>query len=500
MTDKTSLFQRCRFLGIGGILILAIWLATAIASPAQTLTTLTNFDETNGYDPEAALVQGTDGNFYGTTFEGGANSQVCWGYRCGTAFRITHAGTLTTLHSFCESGGCGGDLVSAGLVLGTNGNFYGAAAGGGAGYGTIFEIAPAGRLTELHSFDGSDGWSPSAALVQAIDGNFYGTTYYGGANGSGCGGIGCGTVFRVSSTGTLTTLHSFCTTPGCPDGFGPWYAGLVQATDGNFYGTTYYGGANGSDCGGNGCGTVFRITPTGKLTTLHSFDGTDGANPQATLAQGADGNFYGVSARGGTNSLGTAFKITPSGNLTTLYTFCSQANCTDGDTPLSGLVQATDGNFYGTTQAGGANGDGTVFEITPSGTLTTLYSFCSQTGCADGSNPWAGLLQATNGTFYGTTQAGGANGDGTVFSLSTGLGPFVSFVRNAAKVGQNIIILGQGFTGTTGVSFNGTPATFIVKADTFLTATVPAGATTGPVTVTTPGGTLTSNVSFRVLP
>ena len=186
--------------------------------------------------------------------------------------------------------------------------------------------------------------------------------------------------------------------------------------------------------------------------------------------------------------------------LTTLYSFCG---CTDGSYP-QGLVQATDGNFYGTTIAGGTNG-GTVFAITPSGSLTTLYTFCSQSGCTDGQSPDGELAQDTNGNFYGTTAFGGTSDDcefgcGTVFSLSTGLGPFVSFVRNPAKVGQTFGILGQGLNGTTGVLLDGAPATFIVKSDTLLEATVPAGATTGPVTVTTPSGTLTSNVPFRVLP
>lgn len=193
--------------------------------------------------------------------------------------------------------------------------------------------------------------------------------------------------------------------------------------------------------------------------------------------------------------------------LTTLYAFCSQTNCSDGSHPQDGLVQATDGSFYSTTVQGGANGFGTIFKITSAGRLTTLYSFCSQTNCPDGSYPATTVLQATSGTFYGTTVWGGvygcsdgSGGCGTVFSLSVGLDPFVAFVRTSGKVGQAAGILGQGFTGTTAVSFNGNPAAFTVKSDTFLAATVPTGATTGTVQVTTPSGVQLSNVPFRVLP
>ncbi len=226
--------------------------------------------------------------------------------------------------------------------------------------------------------------------------------------------------------------------------------GLLQATNGNFYGTTSTGGPYNENCNNNGCGTVFEITPSGKLTTLHSFG--------------------------------------------------TQAN--DGWEPNAGLVQANDGNFYGTTLHGGAYegpdyAQGTAFKITPTGVLTTLASFCLE--CSAGTYPWSALMQATNGTLYGTTLFGGFKFDGDVFSLS-GLAPFVAFLPAARRAGGLVEILGQGFTGTTAVSFNGTPASFIVESDTYLTATVPAGASTGVVTVTTPSGTLTSNKAFRVVP
>jgi uncharacterized repeat protein (TIGR03803 family) len=475
-------------------------------TPAGTLTTLHSFDATDGAYPLAGLVQAANGNFYGTTSQGGPHE-----YSLGTVFEITAGGTLATLHSFCSSlTNCtDGEIPYGGLVQATSGSFYGTTYEGGAssacldGCGTVFEITASGTLTTLHSFDSTDGAYPLAGLVQAANGNFYGTTSQGGPH-----EYSLGTVFEITTGGTLATLHSFCSSlTNCTDGEIP-YGGLVQATNGNFYGTTYEGGAS-SACL-DGCGTVFEITASGTLTTLHSFDSTDGANPVAGLVQATNGNFYGTTYGGGASSAcssgcGTVFEITASGTLTTLHSFDS----TDGANPVGGLVQATDGNFYGTTEKGGADGHGTVFEITPAGTLTTLYSFCSQTGC-DGIGPAAGLLQATNGSFYGTTVEEGTSntcstdvgktvGCGTVFTLSVGLGPFVETLPTSGKVGAAVIILGSNLTGTTSVTFNGTAATFTVASSTEIKATVPNGATTGKVQVTTPSGTLTGNVVFNVL-
>jgi uncharacterized repeat protein (TIGR03803 family) len=202
---------------------------------------------------------------------------------------------------------------------------------------------------------------------------------------------------------------------------------------------------------------------------------------------------------------GTVFKITREGALTTLYSFCSQRNCADGAAPYAGVVQATDGNFYGTASEGGAgaacssNDCGTVFKITAGGNLTTLYGFCNVDRCADGENPFGVLLQATDGSFYGTTAAGGGvENAGTVFKLSVGLAPFVQTVTTSGKVGATVEILGSNLTGSTAVNFNGTAATFSVVSNTEIKATVPSGATTGFVTVTAPSGNLKSNKEFRV--
>jgi uncharacterized repeat protein (TIGR03803 family) len=351
-------------------------------------------------------------------------------------FTATHSAPAQTyseqvLYTFCGEGICPeSNMPYAGLVQASDGNFYGTTSccGGGPSVGSVFKLTPSGSLTTLYTFCSdfgacADGSYPFGALVQGTDGNFYGTTQQGG-NAS-----GNGTVFKITPSGSLTTLYTFCSQTNCADGSQP-YDGLVQGTDGNFYGATTAGGD------ANGDGTVFKITPSGSLTTLYTFcsqmNCTDGAGPNSGLVQGTDGNFYGTTVlggntnNGGTYGNGTVFQITPSGSLTTLYSFCVQTNCTDGDSPDSGLVQGTDGNFYGTTRAGGndnnsnAQGNGTVFKITSSGSLTTLYNFCSQTGCTDGSVPHANLVLGTDGNFYSTTSEGGnAYQGGTVFKVTS---------------------------------------------------------------------------------
>ncbi|HXM41403.1 MAG TPA: choice-of-anchor tandem repeat GloVer-containing protein, partial [Bryobacteraceae bacterium] len=296
------------------------------------------------------------------------------------------------------------------------------------------------------------------------------------------------TVFKITPEGALTTLHTFDGT----DGSVPW--GLVQAASGDFYGTTYLGGAYGQ-------GTVFKVTPSGALTTLYSFCAQsgcpDGAGPYGGLAQSTDGALYGTTVTGGSNHVGTFFKVTTNGTLTTLYSFCSGA-CADGYYPYSGLVLASDGDFYGTTQRGGPDGYGTAFKITPGGTLTTLYRLGSQSGA--GEYPVAALVQDTNGAFYGTTPYGAADNDGTVFGFSAGLRPFVKTLPHYGNVGTAITILGTDLTGTTSVSFNGTPAAFNIVSATEITTTVPAATTSGSVQVTTPGGVLLSGGPFLVVP
>ena len=462
-----------------GCALLAFCAATAMLSLAQdTLTTLVSFGGLNGSDPYMVLTQGADGNFYGTTQDGGANCL----FDCGTVFKMTPSGTLTTLYSFCSQTNCAdGDVPIGALVQAANGDFFGTTSGGGThGWGTVFKITPTGTLTTIYNFctrqNCTDGKVPDSGLVQGRNGNFYGTTDE--------GGFGGGTVFEISPAGKLTTLHSFDGT----DGYEPFGA-LVLATNGNFYGETSIGGTTGD-------GTIFEITPGGYLTTLFSFDGANGSAPLGGLIQAANGAFYGVT----TNFPGTVFTITSGGKLTTLYNFCSLPGCTDGSQPYGPLAQGTDGNFYGTT-SDFETGNGTIFEITPGGSLTTLYTFCSLPGCTDGAAPTVGMLQATNGMFYGTTSTGGSFLDGTIFSLSTGLGQFVKTQPLSADEGATIGIFGQGFTRSSVVQFDGVQATSVklYGAD-LLEAKVPPGALTGSVTVTTNGTTLTSNEMFRVSP
>lgn len=346
------------------------------------------------------------------------------------------AGYETALYSFQPLPDA--ETPYAGLFLGSDGNFYGTTWAGGAygsgvgGYGAVFKITPAGTETVLHSFNISDGAAPAGNLIQGADGDFYGTTKSGGSN-------GYGTVFKITPAGSLTTLYSFASGV---DGAYP-SAGLILGTDGNYYGTTYQGG-------GNNKGTVFKITPAGAETVLYAFaGGADGAYPAASLIRGIDGNFYGTTTEGGVHGIGAVFKVTPAGAETVLYSFAGQS---DGYYPTAGLIQDIQGNFYGTTQEGGSYGNGTVFKVTATGTETVLHSFGGYP--SDGAAPYAGLVQGLNGTFYGTTESGGANNLGTVFKLTatgteTVLHSFAGGADGAnpqAGLAQNAY---YGFYGTT---------------------------------------------------
>ena len=458
-------------------LLVLVMVALATTAQSQTYSVLYNFGSNPG-DPinpqyDGLISQGRDGKMYSTTITGGANG-------VGTMFQMTTGGTPAVLYNFA----CCSVAYEpySGLTLGADGNFYGTTSVGGTfGSGTVFKLTPTGTLSVLYNFAGSDGGDPHAPPIQGTDGNFYGTTLGGGAQ-------SLGTVYKLTPSGTLTTLYSFDATHGY-NAFAP----LVQGSDGSFYGTAELGGAS-------GLGLVYKITSTGKLTVLVNFDGTNGAQPLSPLIQGIDGNFYGTTAQGGANT-GVVFRMTATGKVTVLHTMNGG---TDGLEPFAGLLQATDGNLYGVNQYGGTSNFGTIFRINPKSpfTYTVLYNFDGVTG----QYPSTALIQHTNGTIYGDSSLGGTGTQcggsscGTFFTLNVGLAPFVELVPASGKVGKSIGILGQGLTGTTAVSFNGTAGTFKVSSDTFLTATVPAGATTGTVTVTTPGGSLKSNVSFRVNP
>jgi uncharacterized repeat protein (TIGR03803 family) len=473
-------------------IVFALCAATAIISPAQEseFHSLSSFDGTctSGANPGYGnLVQGKDGKLYGTT-------EVCSG-NGGTVFKITTAGKIQTLHVFCTQGYPCSDGAEpyAGLTLASNGMFYGTTTLGGKNpaNGTVFQITSAGKLKTIYNFSGTtDGSFPEAAPFQAKDGNLYGTTSIGGSSND-------GTLYEMSTAGTNEVSFSF--TGG--NGELP-YARLVQGTNQNIYGTTSQATS--------GNGTVFAILPKTGFATLYTFKGAKkGGYPFGGLIQASNGNFYGTTSSGGANGQGgTVFSMTPAGKVTTIYNFCAKPNCTDGRNPEASLVQATDGNLYGTTYNGGANsnpncltnsGCGTIFQITTAGKLTTIYNFCGLESCADGNQPQGGLVQATNGTFYGTTSSGGTEFAGTVFSLSVeGMKPFVKMLPTWGTAGATATILGDNLTGATKVTFNGIPAAFTVVSSTEIEVTVPTGATTGAVTVDTPGGRLESNAIFQV--
>jgi uncharacterized repeat protein (TIGR03803 family) len=442
---------------------------TAIAAYAQTPTVLYNLG-TNADDPAApigadVIAQGRDGNLYSVSNAGGS-------FGDGTAFNITLSGTPTVLHNF---DGTDGSLIYSGLTRGIDGNLYGTTVEGGShGFGSVFKITPGGTFTTLYNFTGStDGGYPEAQPVQGKDGNFYGTT-------SGLNAF-ASTVYKITTAGKLTTQHTLTVAEGKEV-----QGGLFQGTDGNFYGNSNYGGSSND-------GTIFKITAAGKLTVLHNFTGTDGSVAAFSLIQATDGNFYGATAFGGPASVGVVFKITPKGTFTVLH---NMNGATDGGYPYSGLVQATDGKLYGVNNQGG-NSFGTIYSITTSGTFSVVYTFDS----THGSLPQSTLTQDTNGLLYGDTTSGGTQNKGVFYSLNLGLGPFVNLESTAAKEGTKIGILGQGFSSSSVVEFGGTPATSVTETGTtYITATIPADALTGAVTVTTGATKLTSPQIFKVTP
>jgi uncharacterized repeat protein (TIGR03803 family) len=375
---------------------------------------------TDGADPQAGLIQASDGDFYGTTAEGGA------GGIAGTVFQITDQGVETVLHSFSgmvNFSGPDGVTPQSTLIYGADGNLYGTTEYGGTnGVGTVFAVTPEGAVSILYSFGGTsgindvrDGENPGKGLMKGIDGNLYGVTQNGGE-------YNYGTIFRITTGGAETVLYSFGASTS--DGLQP-NAVLYEDTGGNLYGTTNAGGAYRS-------GTVFKFAD-GAESLLHSFSGgsgiagitDDGASPVSALIQGTDGNFYGTTGAGGAYQSGTVFRITPAGAETVLYSFFGNYGALysdDGAGPVAALVLAGDGNFYGTTSQGGAYGEGTVFKITPSGVETVLHSFSGSTGVAgipDGGFPGAGqLILGMDGNYYGTTTEGGAHPEGAIYRLT----------------------------------------------------------------------------------
>jgi uncharacterized repeat protein (TIGR03803 family) len=470
------------------------WISSWGTVQGQVTTILHNFGDgsslptgtaagSDASSPGVALLQGKDGNFYGTTSDGGSSGH-------GTAFVMTPLGVVTILHNFGDSSVMNDGLTpNAALIQGTGSDthFYGTTSTGGSqNMGTIFSMTPQGAITILHSFgDGSalnpdgttatDGVSPTAALVLGKDGNFYGTTSAGGTNTT-------GTAFIMTPAGVVTILHHFGDGTVTSDGLNP-NASLIQGngSDTNFYGTTPSGGAN------NNLGTAFSMTPTGTVTILHNFGGSavdtsgnsasDGSFPAAGLTWGSDGNFYGTTTDGGSGGTGTVFLMTTQGAVTILHSFIIG---TDGTSPIGGLVQGSNGKFFGTTPLGGSHNAGVSFEVTTQGTETILHNFGDNTAinpdgstATDGANPTAGLIQSSDGNFYGVTSGGGTGPglnssglDGTVFKITVG---------TAGLNGTQSITGNLGYIITQALNTTGNPTSFAAVG-------LPAGLTIDPAT------------------
>jgi uncharacterized repeat protein (TIGR03803 family) len=433
--------------------------------PAQTYTVLHNFNETDGCCTlyPGILAQGRDGNIYGTTLNGGTHLY-------GNVFKMTPAGTLTSIYSFDFTHGA---YPQGGISLAQDGNFYGTTYQGGANSrGTIFKITSAGVQTVLYSFSNTtDGAYPKTPPVQAADGNLYGTT----GNGT------IAVLYKITTAGTFTALATLVSQS---------YSPLLLGIDGNLYGTTLYGGTY------NG-GTVFQFSPATKVVkTIFSFH-TE-YSPTGPLMQGVDGALYGTTSTGGTGDGGCVYRITTGGVYKVLHNF-TVSGSTDGRTPYVGVIQGSDKFLYGVAEADGPGGLGTLFKVSTTGTgFAVVHSFATATG----DTPQAALLAHTNGKIYGLTSHGGTHtSDGVVYSLATGLKPFVNpVVLHSAKVGGTVEMLGQGFTTATGVSFGAGTGTFTAVSNTYMTAKPIAGALTGQITVQEPSGNLLTPLKVKIIP
>jgi uncharacterized repeat protein (TIGR03803 family) len=383
---------------------------------------LVDFDGGNGSTPYAGLLRASDGNFYGTTYRGGANGLPA-GY--GTVFRLTPEGAFSTLASFNSANG---ERPRASLVQGPDGDLYGTTEFGGANsQGTLFRMTSAGMLTVVAPFGNPNGTRPAAKLLLGNDGAWYGTTQFGGPNNR-------GTIFRCPTNGPLNTIFAFNLTNGATP-----YAELAQGPDGFLYGTTVSGGAF-------GWGTLFKISTNGALTTLISFNGTNGSNPHGSLTLESDAQFYGTATYGGLgfdgtvlSGNGTVFRVDTNGNFQMIYRF---VDSTDGLNPWSTLARGIGGNLYGTTILGGKEGWGTVFQVTTNGAFVSLASFDYN---LYGITPYGSLLPGERGSLYGTTSGQGVGLEGTVFRLD----PSGAEVQIAATMGAPSVISWNALPGAT---------------------------------------------------
>jgi uncharacterized repeat protein (TIGR03803 family) len=455
------------------ILVAAFLLCAGAVAGAQTLATVYNFagGTTSGANPwYVTLVQGTDGQLYGTTYNGGSAGM-------GTAFKVTTSGTFTLLHSFA-GGASDGANPTGGLTLGSDGNFYGTTQMGGSGTeGVVFTMTTAGAVTVLHTFnvlnDGAFPWGPP---ILASDGNFYGTASGGASNN--------GLVYKITSSGTYTTVYNFDGTHGTYP-----IAPPTQGTDGFLYIPVSEGGSS-------FCGTIVKLSTAGVVSNTYNFPcGPGGSFPIGPLVQSSAGAFYSTTQNGGSRNEGTMYKLNSSFVVTVQHSFGNLFG--DGIYPSAGVLLGTDGKYYGSTAEGGTFDDGTLFNSTPTGTYTHLYSFDNSVNLMQMS-PLSPPVEYTTGLLYGVTEFGGTANAGTVYSLNNGLSAFVNSPLFSGREGTKVLILGDHLLGTSKVTFNGVPAKFVVHSDTHMTATVPSGTRSGWITVTTASGTVKSRKVFAV--
>jgi uncharacterized repeat protein (TIGR03803 family) len=463
-------------LAFGPVLAAIALLLLASTVSAQTPVGVFEYpgtsNNTTGLSITSSSAQGPDGNIYMT-------DQLNGQFGLGSVFNISPSGDFITVYSFCAEGGdcvTTGALPFGGVTLGSNGDFYGTVQNGGTdGFGQVFQLTAKGVRTPIYNFTGAnpgDGGPSEYPVFLATDGDLW------GVQNNACGGI-----FKLTLKGKISNYQFDCSNgsnPNLP----------TEGSDGNFYGTTTRGG----DAACNGCGVVYKVTTAGKISVLHTFQNTstDGAFPQGVLVEGPDGNYWGVSQQ----PYGVIFKISPSGTFTEVHAFAGPPN--DGDFPVAGLTLGSDNNFYGTTNSGGSGNAGAIFRVTPGGNYSVLYSFIAS-AASPGFGPCTALIQHTNGKFYGNT-CGNSLGGSFFYSLDAGLSPFIRTGAQSGKVGAKVTFLGQDFTGATEVEFAEASATFKVVSDTELTATVPANAVTGVVSVVTSKGKLTASSNFKVLP
>ena len=456
--------------------------------------------------PWSGLTLSLDGFFYGTTSGGGAHIS-------GTAFKLSDTGVYTNLWDF--TGNTDQGVPEAPLALGADGSLYGTNDGVYSGqYGTAFKITSKGKLTTIHPFKFTDGAVPYG-LILGLDGNFYGVTRLGDSN-----QLNLGSIIKMTKAGKITVLHTFGGTAN-GDGSLP-IGGIVQANDGVIYGTTYGGGTK-------NWGTVFKISPTGKdYAILHNFDRTldinDGIQPLGGLALGTDGNVYGTTGGGGKQNAGALFRVTPGGAYATLYSFCAVAGCKDGFFPQTGMVQHTNGKLYGATESGGDTVNGGEFfsldvGLGPFVNLVSVWGKVGSTievlgqGFTGTTSVKLGGTTANfnvvSDTYLTATVPAGSSGVVTVATpagtLTSSRKFFVtplitSFTPTSGPVGTHVVISGKGLIQATKVAFGSKIATFTVNSDTQVTATVPTGAVTNKISITTPGGKASSTAKFTVTP